>query len=199
MNIDQVVDFLTLKVDMNDCISNCSGNGICKLVDNNKKLMCECFANYAGSKCDINTLPCSSNPCRNNGTCVDNLLNKTYTCECYSEYNQTSLYHGHNCENKKDVCEGEKCSFNGICIDFGNEAKCKCFRYFSGSRCEIESNEIKSVKMVTSDASIIAIIILLVSFLSLIILDVSNLVFKIQHTKKYPVKQNPPRKFIYVN
>ncbi|CAF0996917.1 unnamed protein product [Brachionus calyciflorus] len=113
-----ILNVLDSKSDINDCLTNCSGHGQCKL-SKDFKFICECFENYAGSDCSLITLPCSSNPCLNNGTCINNLTDSSYTCDC-----QRDFYFGKNCEFKKDVCVNETCSKNGNCYDENNKAKC---------------------------------------------------------------------------
>ncbi|RNA17427.1 neurogenic locus Notch isoform X3 [Brachionus plicatilis] len=134
-----------LNLDINSCLTNCSGNGKCKLT-NSLKFECECFANYAGPHCQINSLPCYSNPCRNNGTCIDDILKKIYQCDCFFYANRSSLFYGRNCENKINLCQNETCSGNGVCHDYGYEAKCRCFQKYYGEKCQIESNEIRVIK-----------------------------------------------------
>ncbi|RNA05564.1 neurogenic locus notch -like protein [Brachionus plicatilis] len=147
LDIGLIMDLSQLNLDMNDCLSNCSGNGKCK-VSNSLKFECECFKNYVGTKCHINTLACNSNPCRNNATCIDNINNRTYTCKCMSNDNRSSLFYGLNCEKKIDVCQNETCSGNGVCYDGGFEPKCKCFSKYSGDKCQIESQEMKTIKAI---------------------------------------------------
>ncbi|CAF0942778.1 unnamed protein product [Brachionus calyciflorus] len=129
------------KVDLNDCLSNCSGNGEC--VYEKERYLCQCLKEYTGSNCQINIEPCFSNPCRNNGTCINNLALKTYSCECFKEIEQEkSLFYGYNCEFKVDICKNETCSNHGVCYDEKNEPKCKFFNYYLGEKCEICSSEI---------------------------------------------------------
>ncbi|CAF0978435.1 unnamed protein product [Brachionus calyciflorus] len=194
---NEVLDILTSEIDVNNCISNCSGNGYCKLVDN-KKLICECYTNFAGPACEINTLPCHLNKCRNNGSCINNFIDKTYTCQCYSDNNNRSLYFGNFCEFKIDLCENETCSNNGICQDTGNESKCKCFSKFSGVKCETASHEIKVIKSLMKTASFIAIIVLAMTFGTLIFFDLINF-FNSEKTNKK--NRSPPKKIhkIYKN
>ncbi|RNA13157.1 protocadherin Fat 1 isoform X1 [Brachionus plicatilis] len=136
----ELIEVLKKNYEMNDCLKNCSGNGLCKLI-NKTLFFCECFNNFAGSSCQINTLPCASNPCLNNGTCVNNLANKTFICHCQQDNNGNYLYFGKNCQNKVDVCANETCSKNGVCYDVNDKAKCKCFSSYSGEKCQIESDE----------------------------------------------------------
>ncbi|CAF1076120.1 unnamed protein product [Brachionus calyciflorus] len=197
---NKILELLQGGMDLNDCISNCSGNGYCKLV-NSIELICECFENFAGKKCDINTLPCFSNKCKNNSSCVNNFKNKTYTCECITAHSNKSLYYGNYCENKIDLCENETCSHNGVCIDTGTEPKCKCFSKFSGGKCEIESNEIIIIKIVMRSASLIAIIILIMSACLIIFFDLSKLFDKEKQKKKHQYRDKVYRihKFKYVH
>ncbi|RNA36805.1 protocadherin Fat 1 isoform X1 [Brachionus plicatilis] len=136
----ELIEILKKNYEMNDCLKNCSGNGLCKLIDKTL-FFCECFSNFAGSSCQINTLPCASNPCLNNGTCVNNLANKTFICHCQQDNNGNDLYFRKNCQNKVDVCANETCSKNGVCYDVNDKAKCKCFYSYSGEKCNIESDE----------------------------------------------------------
>ncbi|CAF1005187.1 unnamed protein product [Brachionus calyciflorus] len=139
-DIKMIIILMKSKYDLNDCLSNCSGNGKCKKV-NNLKFKCECFENFAGSNCAINTLPCWSNPCLNNGTCINDILNSSFTCNC-----QNDLYFGLNCELKKDICFNETCSKNGYCYEEKNKATCKCFGKYTGEKCQYESSEMLIIK-----------------------------------------------------
>ncbi|CAF1141177.1 unnamed protein product, partial [Brachionus calyciflorus] len=159
-NIQQINEFLLLKVDLTDCVG-----------------------------CHVDTRPCSSNPCRNNGTCINNLINKTYNCECFDH-----LFYGINCELKKNVCENETCSNNGVCYDYHNEPKCKCNSLYNGTKCEILSDELILIKSVIKTSSIIAIAILLLSYVTIALNDISNLFLKQSPKNKKEVKktQNLP-------
>ncbi|CAF1054588.1 unnamed protein product, partial [Brachionus calyciflorus] len=176
-NIKLLLKLFDSKSDLNDCLTNCSGHGQCKLTSN-FKFICECFENYAGSSCALNTLPCWSNPCLNNGTCINNLTDSSYTCDC-----QKDFYFGKNCEFKKDVCVNETCSKNGNCYDENNKAKCQCFSKYSGEKCEIESEELKIIKNVISVSSIIAIIIIVLTYLLFILCDMSKFGINIKAKK----------------
>ncbi|CAF0973724.1 unnamed protein product [Brachionus calyciflorus] len=175
---------------------NCSNNGNC-ILDQNSKYVCECQKNYAGSNCQINTLPCASYPCRNNGSCLDNLLNKTYSCEC-SLKNETLLFYGQNCENKIDVCANETCSNRGYCYDTKDEAKCKCFTYYSGDKCEEKSKELKAIEAVITTSAIIAIITICLTYGMIVINDLLNIFCRKKEKKSIYIKQKS-FKPIYVN
>ncbi|CAF1042144.1 unnamed protein product [Brachionus calyciflorus] len=192
-NIKALTNLITKNIETNACLRNCSGNGKCKLITN-IEYGCDCNENYAGSSCEINILPCWSNPCKNNGSCINNLINRTYTCECFRQIKEIILYYGQNCELKKDICENETCSNNGICYDIENKAECKCFSKYYGNRCENESNEIKAIKTTIKITSIVAIIVLILFSLTLILFDISNIFCKIPKPKKAKSKITQKRK-----
>ncbi|CAF0782179.1 unnamed protein product [Brachionus calyciflorus] len=196
-NLDLIVNLFSLNVDLNDCLSNCSGNGICQVLDN-FKFKCKCFENYAGSSCELKALPCSSNPCLNNGSCIDDTFGKKYSCNCLFDINRTSLYYGKNCEYKRNVCQNETCSNNGICYDIKNEAKCKCFSKYHGDKCQEESFEIKAIKFTIRITSIIALIIIFLFLIAFILTDILSLIFCVKK-KTVRFKQTYREKFIYVN
>ncbi|RNA21834.1 crumbs -like protein [Brachionus plicatilis] len=129
---------------MTNCLTNCTNNGKCKL-NNNEKFICECDEHYIGTRCQIDSRPCASNPCMNGAKCFNDFIKKIYKCECVTK-NGSVLFYGANCEKKIDVCENETCSKNGVCYDVENEPKCKCFKSYSGEKCQVESQEIKTVK-----------------------------------------------------
>ncbi|CAF1117724.1 unnamed protein product [Brachionus calyciflorus] len=199
-NIKALTNLMTSNIEMNDCLKNCSGNGKCMLI-NNIKYGCECNENYAGSSCEINILPCWSNPCKNNGSCINNLINRTYTCECFRPIKEIILYYGQYCELKKDICENETCSNNGKCYDIENKAECKCFSKYYGERCENESNEMKAIKSTIKITSIVAIIVLSLFFLTLICIDISNFFCcnRMSDKTAYNRKNiDNPKRFVYV-
>ncbi|CAF1045331.1 unnamed protein product [Brachionus calyciflorus] len=199
-NIKALTNLMTSNIEMNDCLKNCSGNGKCKLA-NNIKYECECNENYAGSSCEINILPCWSNPCKNNGSCINNLNNRTYTCECFRPIKEIILYYGQNCELKKDICENETCSNNGKCYDIENKAECKCFSKYYGERCENESNEMKAIKTTIKITSIVAIIVLSLFFLTLICIDISKFFCcnRMSDKTSYNIKNiDNAKRFVYV-
>jgi lipopolysaccharide/colanic/teichoic acid biosynthesis glycosyltransferase len=94
----------------------------------------------------------------------------SYYCEC------DRYYYGRNCEQKINICENETCSNHGICKDINHEAKCECFKSYSGDKCEIESDEKKTIEKVVSTATIIAIITIISLFLLVLAVDILNCV-----------------------
>ena len=167
MNLELILNYLET-IDFNDCIRNCSNNGLCK-VSNRTNLICECEQFYEGKECEINKRPCFSHPCLNNGKCVENLDDLTFDCNC------TDLYFGTYCENKLDVCSNETCSNNGICQDRENLPECDCFYLYEGEKCEIISAQLKTIKSVISITSIIAILILIMFCLLICSMDLFKL------------------------
>ena len=137
ISIENVVDLITGKYDLTDCLSNCSNHGSCVFSTSNR-FSCSCDKHYGGPSCEINLRPCFSSPCRNNGTCLDYSsglnTNQTnmYTCEC------DDIYYGTNCELEIDICANETCSKKGVCYKENKEPTCKCFASYSGKKCEIE-------------------------------------------------------------
>jgi hypothetical protein len=127
---------LSSKLDLSDCLVNCTNNGLCQVSQD--KLVCECNAGYMGNKCQATSSPCSYSPCLNNATCMDSVQNSTnateYNCRCSS-----SLYYGPQCQYKIDLCQNQTCSSKGYCKETNENASCKCFPNYSGSECEITS------------------------------------------------------------
>lgn len=199
LSISQILNLLTGSIDLNNCLGNCSQNGLCKYAQNT--FFCSCNAYFAGPGCSIDIRPCSLNPCMNNGTCVEDLsdlLNITYFCDCDLNY------YGASCEYKKDVCQNETCSNNGKCIDFNNQAKCECFSLFDGSKCEIQSEALKTIKMIISITSLIAIAVVISFYLIVIASDIINYLMKLpkHRNKKDPEKPRTRPKYVkykYIN
>ncbi|CAF0962041.1 unnamed protein product [Brachionus calyciflorus] len=159
LKIEKTVNLITSVFDMTNCLSNCSNNGKCKFKNN--QFSCECLSHFSGATCQVDTRPCSSNPCLNNATCIDEIESKKYNCECVNDPETNSqIYYGQNCQFKIDVCENETCSGNGNCKDFENRPQCECFYLFNGTRCEFESLEMVGIKKVMTITSIVAICVL---------------------------------------
>ena len=126
LNLVQLVDLFTQNVDINNCLLDCSSNGLCKYLANTNSFGCECNNYFTGPSCQTDLRPCSSNPCMNNGTCIQNitdLSNPTYYCEC------DKFYEGSLCQNKIDLCKNQTCSKKGNCIEVNNEPICRCFLF----------------------------------------------------------------------
>ena len=103
LNVVQISSLLNSNYDLNGCIVNCSNNGQCKFDFLNNQYICSCFFSYlSGYACQIDTRPCSSNPCLNNATCVNysissNSNSSSFRCVC-------DKYHrGTYCESEIDM------------------------------------------------------------------------------------------------
>ena len=188
LSTTQLLNILTSTADVNNCLSNCSQNGLCSFLPIANKFVCECNLYFTDASCSTDIRPCSSNPCLNNGTCTQNLTdlsNPTYNCEC------GAFYYGSVCQYKIDVCQNETCSHNGNCIDLNNHPKCVCFSSFLGDECQTMSESLKSVKRVITTASVIAILTILTFYSIFILFDVHNLFIKRERVEK--------KKSIFVN
>ena len=174
------------KYDISDCVSNCSNSGTCKLL-NGMKFICECNPNFTGSKCNIDLRPCSQNPCLNYLKC-ENILNYTdsqLNQNIYSDFKcicKSDLYSGKRCENKVNLCLNETCSNNGICQiinenSFNETTECKCFgtNQYEGSKCETKSSKLVVRETTVKTTYLIAIIILVSTYLLIILSDLHNI------------------------
>lgn len=167
-DITTVVDLLTSKFDVSNCIRNCSNRGVCKYISGNA-LSCICIDNFTvGNSCEVDIRPCSKMPCLNNSTCVENMTSLSYKCEC------DNFYYGDQCENKVNVCQNETCSMNGNCNDLHNKPTCDCYYLFNGEKCQIQSEEKKTVRRVMVTTSIIAIIIIVLFYVSIVVNDLTT-------------------------
>ncbi|KAM6973576.1 LOW QUALITY PROTEIN: teneurin-4 [Aplochiton taeniatus] len=140
----ETVSFLTTAIDsIEDCPSNCFGNGDCVagtchcflgfrgpdcgraacpvLCSGNGQYLkgrCMCHSGWKGSECDVPTNQCIDVTCSNRGTCI------VGTCICNPGYK------GENCEEVD--CMDPTCSGRGVCV----RGECHCFVGWGGSGCE---------------------------------------------------------------
>ena len=153
--------------DITACLTNCSNNGVCQLDPSTQKLLCACDQYFTGSKCNIDTRPCSYGPCLNNATCTNtNLTSAGYVCEC------NEFYTGANCETQIDLCQNETCSSNGKCGIVDNKPKCQCFQYYSGDVCQTQSQTLVTIKSMIGTTSIIAVALIIAFYLLILISDI---------------------------
>ena len=174
LSLDQLLDFFSRNIDTNNCLVNCSRNGLCSFSQIDSKVVCSCYQFYAGPACSIDTRPCSSNPCLNEGMCIQNLTNPnefSYHCDC------GLFYEGSLCEYKRDVCKNETCSGNGNCVDFNNSPKCICFSSYEGESCESIKDYFKIRKIIVKATTIIAICVLVCFYLIFLLMDLHRIFF----------------------
>ncbi|XP_063060855.1 teneurin-4 isoform X2 [Engraulis encrasicolus] len=138
------VSFLTIGVDsIEDCPSNCYGNGDCiagtchcflgfrgpdcgrascpVLCSGNGQYLkgrCMCHSGWKGAECDVPTNQCIDAACSSHGTCI------VGTCICNPGYK------GENCEEVD--CLDPTCSGRGVCV----RGECHCFAGWGGAGCE---------------------------------------------------------------
>ena len=173
---------LVQDIDCSTCMSNCSNNGLCINAGGNK-MSCLCFPNFSGSTCNLYDGFCIPGICINGGKCIEG--NDSYNCNC------SKGYHGKNCEFQINYCLDYSCSKNGFCkINTTNQtAYCDCFLDYSGFDCSQVSQKLSVIKKIISTASILAILLLILFFATFIIIDISNIFFKIiKPRKKIPNK-----------
>uniref|UniRef100_A0A3Q2C661 Teneurin-4 n=1 Tax=Cyprinodon variegatus TaxID=28743 RepID=A0A3Q2C661_CYPVA len=140
----ETVSFLTTAIDsIDDCPSNCFGNGDCVagtchcflgfkgpdcgraacpvLCSGNGQYLkgrCMCHSGWKGSECDVPTSQCIDITCSGHGTCI------VGTCICNPGYK------GENCEEVD--CLDPTCSGRGVCV----QGECHCFVGWGGPGCE---------------------------------------------------------------
>ncbi|XP_064414034.1 teneurin-4 isoform X3 [Latimeria chalumnae] len=140
----EMVSFITSAVEsMDDCPSNCNGNGECLsgtchcflgylgpdcsrascpvLCSGNGQYMkgrCLCHSGWKGAECDIPTNQCIDLACSNHGTCIIG------TCICHPGYK------GESCEEVD--CLDPTCSGRGVCV----RGECHCGVGWGGASCE---------------------------------------------------------------
>ncbi|XP_062274916.1 teneurin-4 isoform X5 [Scomber scombrus] len=140
----ETVSFFTTTIDsIDDCPSNCFGNGDCVagtcrcflgfkgpdcgrascpvLCSGNGQYLkgrCMCHSGWKGSECDVPTNQCIDITCSSHGTCI------VGTCICNPGYK------GENCEEVD--CLDPTCSGRGVCV----QGECHCFVGWGGPGCE---------------------------------------------------------------
>ncbi|XP_051962703.1 teneurin-4-like isoform X2 [Xyrauchen texanus] len=138
------VSFLTTAINsIDDCPSNCYGNGDCVvgnchcfpgfrgpdcsrascpvLCSGNGQYLkgrCMCHSGWKGSECDVPTNQCIDITCSGHGTCI------VGTCICNPGYK------GENCEEVD--CLDPTCSGRGVCV----HGECHCFVGWGDPGCE---------------------------------------------------------------
>lgn len=201
-DVNSIVYLLDKKIDLNDCLNNCSGNGICKQ-STDDKYKCVCLEDYEGITCQLNKHKCIKKPCLNNGNCTETKVYSNFTGSFNYEFNCTcpERYDGTYCEKmKKNICADVSCSGNGVCFYNQNleTEECRCFSYYSGKNCETESDQMKTIKKVITTATIIAIIIIVLLFSIFIIFDVIS-IFINRKNKVSPKKKEVIFKPVYIS
>jgi len=152
------------------CLLNCSNNGLCRVDDLNNKSYCECNQYFTGNDCSYDLRPCSRKFNCLNGKCINKLEIIPYDFDCKCEY----PWYGRHCELKINLCENMTCSKQGICYSNLTLPMCKCFPGYSGTNCEIKSEEMK-IKQIISNGAVAASILFFLMFTILIIfLDCVN-------------------------
>ncbi|XP_036392112.1 teneurin-4 isoform X3 [Megalops cyprinoides] len=138
------ISFITTAIDsIDDCPSNCFGNGECVsgtchcflgfrgpdcgrascpvLCSGNGQYLkgrCMCHSGWKGSECDVPTSQCIDVTCSSHGTCIMG------TCICNPGYK------GENCEEVD--CLDPTCSGRGVCV----RGECHCLVGWGGPGCE---------------------------------------------------------------
>ena len=157
---------LSYPSDLTQCLVNCSNQGSCKFNTTTYTYACMCSSYFTGTLCQIDTRPCSNNPCLNNGICQS--ANETTSlgsrCEC------SRNYYGTYCENQVNLCQIRTCSYNGYCATNGTVVHCKCFVDYMGENCELET----SFKRVIRYVQWSSLVILVCSVSTLVALIVGN-------------------------
>ena len=97
------------ELDINNCISNCSNEGFCQLLNSNK-FKCFCNSNFTGTKCELDKRLCSQNPCLNSIKCQDILVPANSSVSFYYDFKchcKSDLFYGKRCESKVKICQNE--------------------------------------------------------------------------------------------
>ncbi|KAI1893645.1 hypothetical protein AGOR_G00125840 [Albula goreensis] len=138
------ISFITTAIDsIDDCPSNCFGNGDCisgtchcflgfrgpdcgrascpVLCSGNGQYLkgrCMCYSGWKGPECDVPTSQCIDITCSSHGSCI------VGTCICNPGYK------GENCEEVD--CLDPTCSGRGVCV----QGECHCLAGWGGPACE---------------------------------------------------------------
>eukprot|EP00062_Callorhinchus_milii_P001146 gi/632936225/ref/XP_007893009.1/ PREDICTED: teneurin-1 [Callorhinchus milii] len=145
--MEQVFVLTSVIETMDDCSTNCNGNGECisghcycfpgflgpdcardscpVLCSGNgqyEKGHCLCHSGWKGPECDISEEQCIDPTCYSHGTCIAG------TCICIPGYQ------GDSCE--EDDCLDPTCSGHGLCVD----GVCHCASGWTGVKCEVSAN-----------------------------------------------------------
>lgn len=180
-----ISNLLKTDKDILACLTNCSNNGLCTL-DSNQNFVCSCFEFYSGKSCEKDLRPCSSCPCLKEGICTNILNTSVYDFECKCKYPYYSRY----CELKINLCKNITCSKQGWCYVNETIPLCECFTGYSGKNCDIQSQELKRIKMVNDISGYLAITVIVLFFSMFICMDISK--FFMQDKNK--IKQTPRKK-----
>ena len=138
------------------------------------------------------------------GTCVPK-LNGTYECLCQRGWE------GEYCERLVNYCKSIKCENGGLCRTVFLNYRCECVgTEYSGTHCEIISNEIIIWQVVGKSVAYVAILIICGTCLLVILMDILDFFLgievrlKVKTMKKEKKVSRVPktsviRRFIYVN
>ena len=196
-DIQVTISYLTF-LDITACLTECSsGRGYCSSdLTNGDQLVCVCFPGYYGNACENTLSDYTTMVCLNGGTLVNNLMNETLTSSCLCP-NGTF---GDSCENKIDPCQNETCSDHGNCyLKQINETACKCNLYFHGDKCEFQSNELKTIKTLTTLTSYIAIATIIAFYSIIICMDVLKFLMRRDKGEHERFRRRRIWKPVYVN
>jgi len=141
------------------------------------------------------------------GTCYET-SNTTFICQCAPGWQNS------HCEIIINYCENITCLNSGVCRSLVLDFQCECIGdSYSGRYCEITSNRILTLQMVSKSLAYIAIIAIITVVMFIFILDVLKYCFgidpvdqirqELQSTKrkKHRKKKKPKViiRFHYVN